>query len=75
MLALARLIPLLLSFHYVSASWRQEHAVTGLPTLDEPDLTSYAGLVTVRKDSANNIEVTSPTLMVDLIERSILLAF
>lgn len=54
---LAWVFSLLVSLHYVSAIWRQEHAVVGLPVLDEQELTSYAGLVTVRKDPVNNIEV------------------
>jgi len=33
-----------------ASSWKTDHSVTGLPTLDEAPLTSYAGVVTVRKD-------------------------
>jgi len=46
-----------LSLHSVHATWRQDHAVTGLPTLTGPDLTSFAGVVPVRKDTDRNIEV------------------
>ena len=41
----------------ISASWKDEHVVTGLPTLNGPDLTSYAGVVPVRKDYDRHIEV------------------
>ena len=57
MLRITSLVLFLLTIPGIYASWRQDHAVTGLPTLEEPDLTSYAGLVTVRKDHINNIEV------------------
>lgn len=53
----AGVILLLLSSRCVSASWKQEHAVSGLPTHDGAELTSYAGLVTVRRDYVHNIEV------------------
>lgn len=71
---LGRFLPLFLSFHCVSANWRREHAVTGLPILDGQDLTSYAGLVTVRKDHVEKIEVPRRAIT-DLKERAILLAF
>ena len=53
------LVPLLisLSLHRAHATWRQDHAVTGLPTLNGPDMTSFAGVVPVRKDNDRNIEV------------------
>jgi hypothetical protein len=52
----AHVILLLLSLRCVSANWKQEHTVAGLPVLDG-ELTSYAGLVTIRNDYVYNIEV------------------
>jgi len=55
-----RAVPLLLLpwlLPCISAGWREQHVVTGLPTLNGPDLTSYAGVVPVRKDYIRDIEV------------------
>jgi hypothetical protein len=61
-MGLTTLLSLLLSVQYVTtvaANWRQEHSVTGLPTVDGSQMTSYAGLVPVRKDIETDIEVFS----------------
>ena len=48
---------LLLNACRVSANWKQEHSVKGLPTTDGSELTSYAGVVAIRNDPLTNIEV------------------
>ena len=57
---LVHILLISLSLHHVYATWRQDHAVTGLPTLNGPDLTSFAGVVPVRKDTDRIIEVDPP---------------
>lgn len=47
---------LVLNTSCLSASWRQEHSVKGLPTTDGSELTSYAGLVPIRKDLSTDVE-------------------
>ena len=66
---------LLLTLRCVTATWKQEHAVKGLPTVDGSELTSYAGRVPVRKDEKQNIEVPHNNVSIDMLEWSILLAF
>jgi hypothetical protein len=75
-MGLTMLLSLLLSVQYVtqvSASWRQEHFVTGLPTIDGSQLTSYAGLVPVRKDDETGIEVLPHADSLTALERPFLL--
>jgi hypothetical protein len=38
--------------------WRLQHAVTGLPTIDGSQPTSYSGLVRVRKDGDTEVKST-----------------
>jgi hypothetical protein len=60
---LARLVLLLVSLRWVCAlekTWREDHSVAGLPMIGDSEVTSYAGLVTVRKD--NGTEVISKVI-------------
>jgi vitellogenic carboxypeptidase-like protein len=54
----------------VFATWREDHAVTGLPTLDGIEFQSFAGAVPVRKDDINKIEVHGSLQMFGLISQS-----
>jgi len=47
------------SLHLVSATWRQEHAVIGLPTIEGAEIKSFAGIAPVRKDEKLHVEVGS----------------
>ena len=67
---LVHLLLISLSLHRVHATWRQDHAVRGLPTLSSPDLTSFAGVVPVRHDVERHIEVYCPLLTCGLTSKS-----
>jgi hypothetical protein len=59
-MGIARLGCLLVWIGHVYASektWSQDHFVTGLPMTDGPELTSYAGLVPVRKDNGTEVNL------------------
>lgn len=58
MLRQLRLLLVVFVLPCVLATWKDEHVVTGLPTLNGPDVTSYAGIVPVREDLARDIEVS-----------------
>lgn len=64
-----------LSLPLILATWKDEHVVTGLPTLDRAHLRSYAGAVPVRKDHDHNVEVCLAGNRGLHKERSLLLAF
>jgi hypothetical protein len=57
MLGAVQVLLIVLSLPSILATWKDEHVVTGLPTLNGPNLRSYAGVVPVRKDRDRDIEV------------------
>lgn len=46
-----------------ASSWKTDHSVTGLPTLDGAPLTSYAGVVPVRKDHYTEVDILQTMLI------------